>query len=272
MVITQFSVGPSIGSTAIRSIVSSASERFVFVQYLPINRQLSDTEYKSSLRSVQLVIQLIRPRLILSLDDDYLKFMPQKVIDEYKDKFIIAYKGISRPGTPSCGLIAKIAERSYNRSAPMYIIRDDNVAHIEASQALGQCLRDNNHEVRYYSASTLADLKSSLFNINTQPQGFLISLVNTVSDTEFNTTVGLNAINRIIHKINKTNLDIGFVRASDNLSVVIIPSLDNLSDDERLTSIRTDPHMYVSIDRLDALNSSLVYKNMFHEIDGVLDE
>lgn len=93
MIVTQFSAGPTLGSTLIRSVVDSIDERFVVVQYLPISRVLSDTEYKASLRTMQLVIQITKPRMILSLDDDYLKYMPPNIYGPYKDKFYIANRG-----------------------------------------------------------------------------------------------------------------------------------------------------------------------------------
>lgn len=272
MIVTQFSAGPNVGSTAVRSIVDTGSDPYVTVQYLPINRVLSDTEYKDALRSVQLVIPLVKPRLILSLDDDYMKYMPPEIYNEYKDKFVIAYKGLSTVTEPTCDLIQQITERTYNRGAPIYILRDDNTAHIESSRVLGDCLRTKGHDVQHFSATTLAELKNSLFDINSRPKGFLISLVNTVSDVEFNRTVGLDAINRYIIRINKNHIDVAFVRASDNLSIVLIPSLENLSTDNKWALVNTEPHMYVSIERLDQLGGSLVYKNMFQDISGVLDE
>lgn len=272
MIVTQFSAGPTIGSTAVRSIVDSTEDRFVYVQYLPINRLLSDTEYRSAMRSVQLVIQQVKPRVVLSLDDDYMKYMPPDVYSVYKDRFIIANKGLVAVGPPACGLIEQIASKTYNQNAPIYIVRDDNVAHIESARLLGQCLRDKGHDVQQYSATTLAELKGALFDINSKPRGFLISLVNTVSDVEFNKAVGLDAINRLIIKINKSHIDFGFVRASYNLSVIIIPALDNVGNDSRWGKFRTDPRLYVSTDRLDKLGGDLVYKNMFQEIDGVLDQ
>lgn len=272
MIVTQFSAGPNIGSTVVRSIVDTGSDRFVFVQYLPINRVLSDTEYKSALRSVQLAIDLVKPRLVLSLDDDYMKYMPAEIYKEYKDKFAIAYKGLATVSEPACDLIVNIANRTYNRTAPIYIMRDDNTAHIESARILGQCLRDKGHDVQQYSATTLAELKSAVFGIESRPRGFLISLVNTVSDTEFNRPIGLDEINRFIIKFNKNHIDIGFVRSTHNLSIVLIPSLDNLSTDNKWAKVKTEPRLYVSISRLDKVGGSLVYKNMFREISGVLGQ
>lgn len=273
MIVTQFSAGPTIGSTLIRSVVDSVDERFVFVQYLPINRVLSDTEYKSALRSVQLVIQLIKPRLILSLDDDYMKYMTPSVYEQYKTKFVIVNKGLATVGRPSCELIDRIAKRTYQPDAPIYILRDDNSAHNESARALGACLKEFGHDVDQYQANTLAELKTNLFDISSKPKGFLISLINTVSDTEYNVPVGLDAINRLIIKINKRHIDVGFVRAQSNLSLVIVPTVGGIDANEKVWSdIRTTPHLYVSPQRLDNLGASLVYKNMFQEIGGVLDK
>lgn len=273
MIITQFSAGPSTGSTLVRSIVDSVDDSFVYVQYLPINRVLSDTEYKASLRSVHLGIQIIQPRFILSLDDDYMKYMPPNIYDRYKSKFFIANKGLATVGKPSCELIEDMANRTYNRNVPIYILRDDNAAHIESSRALGACLKDKGHEVTSFQANTLSDLKKDLFDISNQSPGYLISLVNTVSDTEFNVPVGLDAINRLIIRINTKHIDFGFVRATDNLSVVIVPSLAGFGGDEKsLPWIRSTPRLYVSTRRLDDLGGSLIYKNMFQNISGVLDE
>ncbi|UAW96591.1 hypothetical protein pEaSNUABM22_00103 [Erwinia phage pEa_SNUABM_22] len=273
MIVTQFSAGPTLGSTLIRSVVDSIDERFVVVQYLPISRVLSDTEYKASLRSMQLVVQLTKPRMILSLDDDYMKYMPPNIYDVYRDKFYIANKGLATVGRPSCELIDLISKRTHQPDAPVYILRDDNVAHIESARALGSCLKDLNHDVSYFSASTVADLKADLFDIDTKDKGILISLVNTVNDTEFNKPVGLDAINRLIRTINRTHLDIGFVRANKNLSLVIVPTVGGLDPNEKTwANMRTTPKLYVLVDRLDKLGGSLVYKNMFAEISGVLEE
>ncbi|QZE56975.1 hypothetical protein MPK67_gp102 [Erwinia phage pEa_SNUABM_32] len=273
MLVTQFSAGPSLGSTLIRSVVDSIDDRFVVVQYLPISRVLSDTEYRASLRSMQLVVQLTKPRMILSLDDDYMKYMPPNIYDVYKDKFFIANKGLATVGKPSCDLINLMAARTYQADAPVYILRDDNAAHIESARALGSCLKDYNHDVSYFSASTVADLKAALFEIEGKDKGILISLVNTVSDTEFNRPVGLDAINRLFRSINRKHIDVGFVRANKNLSIVIVPTLGGLDRNEKTwTNIRTSPRLYVLVDRLDKLDGSLVYKNMFSEISGVLEE
>ena len=272
MILMQFSAGPSIGSSLVRSIVDNGDDRFVFVQYLPINRALSDTEYKAALRSVHLVIELIKPKTILSLDDDYMKYMPPNIYSIYKDRFVLANKGVASVGHPSCELIQRMAERIHEPGTPIYILRDDNVSHIESSRALGQCLRDLGHEVTHMQATTLSELRTELFSVAAKPRGILISLVSTVSDTEFNVPVGLDAINRLIIKINKKHIDIGFVRATNNLSIVIIPSLDNLRSDSRWDKIRTTPRVYVSTDRLDEVNGDLVYKNMFQDISGVLSK
>lgn len=273
MIVTQFSAGPTLGSTLIRSVVDSIDDRFVVVQYLPISRVLSDTEYKASLRSMQLVIQLTKPRMILSLDDDYMKFMPPNIYEQYKDKFTIANKGLATVGKPSCDLINLMAQRSYQADAPVYILRDDNVAHIESARALGACLKDYGHDVSYFAASTVGGLKSDLFDIATKDRGILISLVNTVSDTEFNRPVGLDAINKLFRSINRKHIDIGFVRANRNLSIVIVPMLGGLDRNEKTwANMRTAPHLYVLPERLDKLGGSLVYKNMFSEISGVLEE
>lgn len=273
MIVTQFSAGPTLGSTLIRSVVDSIDDRFVVVQYLPISRVLSDTEYKASLRSMQLVVQLTKPRMILSLDDDYMKFMPPNVYEQYKDKFTIANKGLATVGKSSCDLINLMAQRTYQADAPVYILRDDNVAHIESARALGACLKDYGHDVSYFAASTVGGLKSDLFDIATKDKGILISLVNTVSDTEFNRPVGLDAINKLFRSINRKHIDIGFVRANRNLSIVIVPMLGGLDRNEKTwANMRTSPHLYVLPERLDKLGGSLVYKNMFSEISGVLEE
>lgn len=273
MIVTQFSAGPTLGSTLIRSVVDSIDDRFVVVQYLPISRVLSDTEYRASLRSMQLVVQLTKPRMILSLDDDYMKYMPPNVYDVYRDKFFVANKGLATVGKPSCDLINMVAQKTYQSDAPVYILRDDNVAHIESARALGACLKDYGHDVSYYSASTVGDLKADLFDIEGREKGFLISLVNTVSDTEFNRPVGLDAINRLFISINRKHIDIGFVRANRNLSMVIVPMLGGLDRNEKTwANMRTSPRLYVQAERLDKLDGSLVYKNMFAEIGGVLEE
>ena len=273
MIVTQFSAGPTLGSTLIRSVVDSIDDRFVVVQYLPISRVLSDTEYKASLRSMQLVVQITKPRMILSLDDDYMKFMPPNVYEQYKDKFVIANKGLATVGKSSCDLINMVTQRTYQADAPVYILRDDNVAHIESARALGACLKDYGHDVSYFAASTVGDLKSDLFDIESKDKGFLISLVNTVSDTEFNRPVGLDAINKLFRSINRKHIDIGFVRANKNLSMVIVPMLGGLDRNEKTwANMRTSPHLYVLPERLDKLDGSLVYKNMFSEISGVLEE
>lgn len=273
MLVTQFSAGPTLGSTLIRSVVDSIDDRFVVVQYLPISRVLSDTEYKASLRSMQLVVQLTKPRMILSLDDDYMKYMPPNVYDVYRDKFFIANKGLATVGTASCDLINLTAQRTYQPDAPVYILRDDNIAHIESARALGSCLKDRGHDVTYYAASTAGDLKSDLFDIESKDRGILISLVNTVTDTEFNRPVDLDAINRLFISINRKHIDIGFVRANRNLSMVIVPMLGDLDRNEKTwANIYTSPKLYVLPRRLDKLDGSLVYKNMFAEIGGVLEE
>ncbi|QZE59681.1 hypothetical protein pEaSNUABM39_00101 [Erwinia phage pEa_SNUABM_39] len=273
MIVTQFSAGPTLGSTLIRSVVDSIDDRFVVVQYLPISRVLSDSEYKASLRSMQLVLQITHPRMILSLDDDYMKYMPPNIYSMYKDKFFIANKGLATVGRPSCELIDMITKRTYQPDAPVYILRDDNVAHIESSRALGSCLKDFGHDVAYYSASTLGDLKTALFDIESKDSGILVSLVNTVNDTEFNKPVGLDAINRLFRSINRNHMDIGFVRANVNLSMVIVPTVGGLDPNEKTwANMRTSPKLYVLVDRLDKLGGSLVYKNMFAEISGVLEE
>lgn len=273
MIVTQFSAGPTLGSTLIRSVVDSIDERFVVVQYLPISRVLSDTEYKASLRTMQLVVQITKPRMILSLDDDYMKYMPPNIYAQYKDKFFIANKGLATVGRPSCELIDMVTKRTYQPDAPMYIIRDDNIAHIESARALGSCLKDLGHDVSYFSATTQADLKSDLFEISGLDKGVLVSLVNTVNDTEFNKPVGLDAINKLIRTINRKHMDIGFVRANHNLSMVIVPMLGGLDPNEKTwANMRTTPKLYVQAARLDMLDGSLVYKNMFAEISGVLEE
>ena len=273
MIVTQFSAGPTLGSTLIRSVVDSIDERFVVVQYLPISRVLSDTEYKASLRTMQLVIQITKPRMVLSLDDDYMKYMPPNIYEVYKDKFFIANKGLATVGRPSCDLIDMVTKRTYQPDAPMYILRDDNIAHIESARALGTCLKDLGHDVSYYSATSVGDLKADLFDINSKDKGILISLVNTVNDTEFNKPVGLDAINRLIRTINRTHMDIGFVRANNNLSMVIVPMIGGLDMNEKTwANMRTTPKLYVLVSRLDKLGGSLVYKNMFAEISGVLEE
>ena len=125
----------------------------------------------------------------------------------------------------------------------------------------------------YFAASTIGDLKSDLFDIESKDKGFLISLVNTVSDTEFNRPVGLDAINKLFRSINRKHIDIGFVRANKNLSMVIVPMLGGLDRNEKTwANMRTSPHLYVLPERLDKLDGSLVYKNMFSEISGVLEE
>lgn len=273
MIVTQFSAGPTLGSTLIRSVVDSIDDRFVIVQYLPISRVLSDSEYKSSLRSMQMVLQITNPRMILSLDDDYMKFMPPNIYAKYKDKFFIANKGLATVGKPSCDLINRMASRIYKPETPMYIVNDGNVAHIESARVLGNCLRDAGHEVHQYSADTLSELRGTLFTIAAQDRGFLISLITTVSDEEFNTPVDLDAINRLIIKINKKHIDIGFVRAVDNLSVVIVPTIGGLDANEKTwANMRTTPKLYVQTKRLDVLDGALVYKNMFPDISGVLQE
>lgn len=273
MIATQFSAGPVLGSTLIRSVVDSIDDRFVVVQYLPISRVLSDTEYKASLRSLQLSIQLTEPRMIVSMDDDYMKFMPPNIYMQYKDKFFVANRGLASVGRPSCELLDRMSKRIYMQDAPFYILRDDNVAHIESARTLGACLKESGHDVSYFSATTLSELRAALFEIKGNDRGFLVSLVNNVSNPEFNQPVGLDAINRLIIKINTKHIDVGFVRAINNLSMVIVPALGGLDPNEKTwANMRTTPRLYVQIERLDDLDGSLVYKNMFSDISGVLDE
>ncbi len=233
---------------------------------------MSDTEYRAALRSLQLVIQVTRPRFILSLDDDYLKYMPQNIVDGYKGKYLVVNSGVSALGRPSCELIEKIAQRTYVPETPIYIIRDDNSAHLESAKALSACMKEFGHEVTVFPSDTLSDLRSNLLRIAGQPKGYLISLVSTVQDVEFNRPVGLDEINSLVIKTNKRHIDFGFVRANTNLSVMIIPSLEGVALDEKmLANIRTLPRLYVSIDRLNRLKGDLVYKNLFQDINGVLD-
>lgn len=68
-------------------------------------------------------------------------------------------------------------------------------------------------------------------------------------------------------------MDIGFVRANNNLSMVIVPMIGGLDRNEKTwANMRTTPKLYVLVSRLDKLGGSLVYKNMFAEISGVLEE
>lgn len=267
----QYNAGPYIGSSVIRGLVDSLPNPAIAVQYVPINRILSDTEYRTAVQSVERVILAIKPRYIVSMDDDYLKYMSQRVKDEYGKKFVMMYKAETVQDNPTCAVIERIMQRSYMLDSPIYVIRDENSFHAESARTLVQCLRDRGHEVEFNRAGSLADLKRILTGLESKPRGFLVSFMGTIFDTEFNQFLDQDRINQMIIDSNKRHIDITLVRGNKNLSVVLVPRITGVKIVGG--SVQVDqviPQLFVDPQRLQRLGGSILYKNMFDDIAGVI--
>lgn len=241
------------------------------VQYVPINRILSDTEYRTAVQSVERVIVALQPRYIISMDDDYMKYMSQQVKDVYGKRFIMMYKAETPQNNPTCAIIERLMQRSYMQDNPIYVVRDENSFHAEAARALVQCLRDRNHEVEFDRVGSLADLKRILLGLESKPRGFLISFMGTIFDSEFNQFLDQDRINQMIIDSNKRHIDITLVRGNKNLSVVLIPRITGVRINNGLVQVdQVVPQIFVDPKRLQQLGGSLVYKNMFDDIAGVI--
>lgn len=243
----------------------------IAVQYVPINRILSDTEYRTAVQSVERVIVALQPRYIVSMDDDYLKYMSQSVRDTYGKKFVMLYKTETVQDNPTCAIIERIMQRSYMLDNPIYIVRDENSFHAEAARTLVQCLRDRNHEVEFNRVGSLADLKRVLLGLQSKPRGFLISYIGTIYDSEFNQFLDQDRINQMILDSNKRHIDITLVRGNKNLSVVLIPRITGVKIFDGSVQIdQVIPQIFVDPRRLQQLGGSIIYKNMFDDIAGVI--
>lgn len=225
------------------------------------------------MQSVQRVIESMQPRYIVSMDDDYMKYMSPSVQKTYGSKFITVYKASTVQDNPTCAMIERIMSRGYLYDNPIYIVRDENSFHAEDARALTACLRDRGHEVDLNRAGTLSDLKRVLLELQSKPKGLLISLVGTVFDPEFNQTLDQDRINDYIVASNKRHVDISLVRGNRNLSIVFIPRIvgAKISGDQ-IQIDQVIPQLYVDPDRLKDLGASIVYKNMFEDIAGVITD
>lgn len=271
LVVAQYSAGPYLGGTVIRGLVDILPTSNVIVSYVPINRIMSDVEYRNAVQSVERVIMSSKPRSIISMDDDYLKYMSPDVQAIYDKKFVTLYKADTVQDNPTCAMIERIMQRTYMMDSPVYVLRDENSFHAEAARTLVMCLRGRGHEVDFERAGNLSDLRSVLLQLSKKPRGFLVSYMGTIEDTEFNTFLDQDGINDIIADSNKKHIDISLVRGNKNLSIVLIPRVVGLKVTGDVVHIdQVVPQLYINPQRLHRLDADLVYKNMFSDVAGVI--
>lgn len=271
LVVAQYNAGPYLGSSVIRGLVDSLPNPAIAVQYVPINRILSDTEYRTAVQSVERVIVALQPRYIVSMDDDYMKYMSQQVKDTYGKKFVTIYKAETVQDNPTCAIMERIMQRSYMLDSPIYVVRDENSFHAEAARTLVQCLRDRNHEVEFDRVGSLSDLRRILTGLESKPRGFLVSYMGTIYDSEFSQFLDQDRINQMILDSNKRHIDITLVRGNKNLSVVLIPRITGVKISNGSVQIdQVIPQLFVDPVRLQQLGGEILYKNMFDDIAGVI--
>lgn len=246
--------------------------KYVIVQYMPISKVMSDTEYKTAIQSMERTILKLEPSQVISLDDDYLKYMSVST----QEKFATRYKTLDRLKTSvssTCESVSTLMDRSYMNDSPVYIFRDENTLHAETARVLAECLRQKGHEVNGYRVQTLSDLKRSLLEIRPLRKGFLISITTAITDEEVNKILDQDAINYYILRLNSKHIDVAFAKGNINLSVILVPRIVGAKmENNTITVEQVVPRLYLNPERLKTLDASILYKNMFDEIIGVMKE
>lgn len=272
MILTQYNAGPYLGSAVVRGIVNALPDKYIIVQYMPISKVLSDTEYKTALQSMERTIKKVQPSQIISLDDDYLKYMSPELQAIYNTKFRTLVN-LEKSEQTTCDAIDNLLKRSYMNDSPIYILRDENTLHGETARNIGDCLRDRGHSVDSFRIQSLGDLKRTLTDLRGMRKGLIISLLTAITEDEFKKTLDQDRINSYILRMNSKHIDMAFAKGNTNLSIVLVPQIVGARiENDTIQIDQVIPKLYLNPERLKKLDASILYKNMFNDIIGVMPQ
>lgn len=246
----QSTTGAEIGHT---SVTARLSKEVKAVLYVPITKAMSDAEKNQVYRNLELTIKGLDFGQLVGLDVDYSRYMADIEVKENYQSL-----GLLLDAKPQCDALRSILRRAHFGGSPIYILRDSSPVSEIWTDSFKRCLSPN-FEVFATVVRTKSDLVSLLLELQTRPKGILVNTAYSVYNYEIRSFMDVNQIHDIYRSVNRKHVDMAPFKAHSNLSFALIPS--GTGDQVQL---------YVNIKRLDDLDASLVYKNLFRSVTGTI--
>lgn len=246
----QTTTGAEIGHT---SVTSRLTDSITAVLYVPITKAMSDTEKEQVYKNLEKTIRGLDFGQLIGLDIDYSRYMRGR---DVRSKF--ENTGLLVDASAQCKSLKEVLERAHMGSEPIYIIRDTSPVADKWSSGMLKCLSPDS-SVSIWPVRSKPDLQTLLIELQSSQRGILINAAYSVFNYETNLNLTVNQIHDLYRILNTKHIDMAPFKAHSNLSFALI----TLDQD-------APAGLYVNIARLDKLDASLIYKNLFRSVTGTI--
>lgn len=240
------------GSYYGNTVVAGMLQRPTVVLYIPIVRNLSRPEFETYMDVVATKIEFYHPKRLVSVDKDFLKFLPDDIQKKYKNSYLFI-----QTFQPMCDKINFVLESADRKNVPVYILLGTQSISRDSDDVVDSCIKGE-HEVSYIQ--TLQQLKKTLTELQGKPRGFIVSGLNYVVDTEFDTVIDRGQVNHYINMINRVHTTIGKY-SYHNLDIVL-----------RAVTVNDSPsvELFARPENLKSDEEQILLKNILSSLDGTL--
>lgn len=234
------------------SVAAGMLQQPTIVIYIPVVKNISRPEYDDYMDEVSKRIKRFNPKRLVSIDRDFLKFLPSDIQEKYKNSYTYLQTNI-----PMCDKIDFLLDAADKKDVPLYILLGTQSISRSADAEVSECVK-REHEIFYIH--TLQQLKKVITEIQSKDKGFIISGLNYVIDEEYDTVVDRGQVNHYINLINRVHTTVGKY-SYINLDIALRPRLKDNS---------VVAELYVRPENLKSEDEQILLKNILPSLDGTL--
>jgi len=234
------------------TVVAGMLQQPTAVIYVPITRNLSRPEFDDYMERVTSKIEFYQPKRLISIDKDFLKYLPITLQEKYKNSYLFL-----QTYQPMCDKINYLVESSDRKNVPLYILVGTRSISRDSDEVIDTCVKT---EKEVFYIHTLSELKRTITLLQSKDKGFIVNALNYVVDTEFNTVVDRGQVNHYINMINRTHTTIGKF-SYINLDISLRP----IMKDDKMSV-----ELFVRPNNLQSEDEEILMKNIISSIDGTL--
>lgn len=234
------------------SVAAGMLQQPTIIIYIPIVRDISRPEFDGYMDEVAARIYKYNPKQLVSIDRDFLKFLPSDIQEKYKNSYVYLQTNISM-----CEKIDFLIDSADKKNVPLYILLGTQSISRSADAEVTECVK---HEHEIFYINTLQQLKRVVTELQSKDKGYIISALNYVVDGEYNTVVDRGQVNHYINTINRVHTTIGKY-SYINLDIALRP---------RYIQKQIETELYVRPANLKSEDEQILLKNILTSIDGTL--
>lgn len=234
------------------SVAAGMLQQPTIVIYIPIVKDISRPEFDDYMDEVSKRIIKYNPKRLVSIDRDFLKFLPSDIQEKYKNSYVYL-----QTNTSMCEKIDFLLDSADKKNVPLYILLGTQSISRSTDAEVTECVK---HEHEIFYINTLRQLKKVVTELQSKDRGYIISGLNYVVDEEYDTVVDRGQVNHYINLINREHTTIGKY-SYINLDIALRPRYKD-------NQIQTE--LYVRPENLKSEDEQILLKNILTSLDGTL--